>query len=102
MKDIQKARNNLSVEGDAISDYRNAAGLRKPMSLLYHCISCDRPVDISMRGVMSGPTQNFPAKKSLGPYTSFELDSVCVLLFYVWVTFGDAFCYLFQNSWKLK
>ena len=89
LKEIQKSRNPLynntqndhqhpaGGEGDhdVMLQLRNAAGLRKPM-LLYNCISCDRPVDISLRGVMGSIPQNFPAKKSMGPYTSYDLDNV--------------------------
>jgi len=72
LKEIQKSRNNLqphqhsseqSDNDDVMMQLRNAAGLRKPMTLLYNCISCDRPVDISWRGVMGSIPRNFPAKK---------------------------------------
>lgn len=79
LKEIQKSRNNLQADEhdhSVLLEMRNAAGLRRPMPLSYHCISCDRPVDITLRGVMGSIPQNFPAKKSMGPYTSFELDQL--------------------------
>eukprot|EP00111_Clytia_hemisphaerica_P002472 TCONS_00007069-protein len=83
LKEIQKSRTTLHHHDDVTNEedaimlqLRNAAGLRKPMSLLYNCISCDRPVDISMRGVMGSVPHNFPAKKSMGPYTSYDLESL--------------------------
>jgi len=80
LKEIQQSRNQSDSSdgsnGDVILDMRNAAGLRKPMPISYNCISCDRPVDISLRGVMGAVPQNFPAKKTMGPYTSYELDNV--------------------------
>lgn len=92
LKEIQKSRNNLqphqhqhsseqSDNDDVMMQLRNAAGLRKPMTLLYNCISCDRPVDISLRGVMGSIPRNFPAKKSMGPYTSYDLDNVSDVTF---------------------
>lgn len=76
LKEIQNSRTNLPDQSNMDFDLRNAAGLRKPMPLSYHCISCDRPVDVTMRGVLPPVPHNFPSKRSMGPHTTFELDQM--------------------------
>lgn len=56
----------------------DAAGIRKQLIQRFHCISCDRPVDM----LPTGPVPSLPAQmglnptKSPRPYTTFELDQI--------------------------
>ncbi|XP_060066599.1 glutamine-rich protein 2-like [Ylistrum balloti] len=56
----------------------DAAGIRKQLIQKFHCISCDRPVDLMPTGpVPSLPTHNGLAPtRSPRPYTTFELDQI--------------------------
>ncbi|XP_052685906.1 glutamine-rich protein 2-like isoform X3 [Crassostrea angulata] len=56
----------------------DAAGIRKQLIQKFHCISCDRPVDLVPTGpVPSLPTTNgLPPTRSPRPYTTFELDQI--------------------------
>ncbi|XP_048760461.2 uncharacterized protein LOC125669761 isoform X2 [Ostrea edulis] len=56
----------------------DAAGIRKQLIQRFHCISCDRPVDLVPTGpVPSLPTNNgLPPTRSPRPYTTFELDQI--------------------------
>lgn len=73
---MQKSRTEPGLQANLTCDLRNAAGFRTPVSLMYHCISCDRPIDLNMRGTHGPVVHNFPGKRSLGPYKTFELDQV--------------------------
>lgn len=56
----------------------DAAGIRRQLIQKFHCISCDRPVDI----VPTGPVPSLPSHNGLHPtrsprpYTTFELDQI--------------------------
>ena len=76
LKEMQKSRTEPGLQANLTCDLRNAAGFRTPVSLMYHCISCDRPIDLNMRGTHGPVVHNFPGKRSLGPYKTFELDQV--------------------------
>ncbi|KAK3593627.1 hypothetical protein CHS0354_025520 [Potamilus streckersoni] len=56
----------------------DAAGIRKQLVQRFHCISCDRPVDMVPTGpVPSLPNQSaLPPTRSPRPYTTFELDQI--------------------------
>lgn len=56
----------------------DAAGIRKQLIQRFHCISCDRPVDMMPTGAIPAlPNQMpMPASKSPRPYTTFELDQI--------------------------
>ncbi|XP_047130501.2 golgin subfamily B member 1 isoform X1 [Hydra vulgaris] len=73
LKDIQKKC--YSLLEDARLDKTNAAGLRKPLGS-YSCISCNRTVDVLTSGFMPTVPQKFPSKKTMAPYTSYELDQL--------------------------
>ncbi|CAL8085643.1 unnamed protein product [Calicophoron daubneyi] len=65
--------NCISPDGP-ISD--DAAGLRRGLMQHYHCISCDRPLQVA--GSPDTATflseRGFPSSKSSRPYTTYELD----------------------------
>ncbi|XP_039267414.2 glutamine-rich protein 2-like isoform X3 [Styela clava] len=63
---------------DVYQEGDEAAGFRKQLIQSYHCISCDRPVEMTPAGpIPSIPaTAGLPATKSVRPYTSFELDQI--------------------------
>ena len=59
----------------------DAAGIRRQLIQKYHCISCDRPIDI----VPTGPVPSMPSvsnhqalhpTRSPRPYLTFELDQI--------------------------
>lgn len=56
----------------------DAAGLRRQLLQHFHCISCDRPLEMAAHP----PAPSLPEKpaltvtKSMRPYTTFELDSI--------------------------
>ncbi|KAG9343729.1 hypothetical protein JZ751_013107 [Albula glossodonta] len=57
----------------------DAAGIRKQLVARFHCISCDRPVDMMTPGphlvtVPSAP--GLPSHRSSRPYTVYELEQV--------------------------
>lgn len=56
----------------------DAAGIRKQLIQRFHCISCDRPVDMMPTGpVPSLPAQSgLPPTRSPRPYTTFELEQI--------------------------
>nr|XP_015211483.1 PREDICTED: glutamine-rich protein 2 [Lepisosteus oculatus] len=57
----------------------DAAGIRKQLVARFHCISCDRPVDMLTPGphVVTMPSvPSLPLHKSSRPYTVYELEQV--------------------------
>ncbi|XP_045576234.1 glutamine-rich protein 2 isoform X3 [Salmo salar] len=57
----------------------DAAGIRKQLVARFHCISCDRPVDMLTPGphlVTVPSTPGLPSHKSNRPYTIYELEQV--------------------------
>ncbi|KAK2162512.1 hypothetical protein LSH36_97g05033 [Paralvinella palmiformis] len=75
LKALMKRLNNLRF-GEMEDD--DAAGIRKQLIQRFHCISCDRPVDMAPHGpVPSIPAPTaLPATRSTRPYTTFELDTI--------------------------
>jgi predicted nucleic acid-binding Zn-ribbon protein len=55
-----------------------AAGIRKQLIQRFHCISCDKPVDMSPRQpVASLPGQpGLPENRSMRPYLVYDLDQI--------------------------
>ena len=55
-----------------------AAGFRKPILRNFHCISCDRPLDMVQDDAV--PTlpicQALPGNRAIRPYTTFELEQI--------------------------
>ncbi|XP_069510798.1 glutamine-rich protein 2 isoform X5 [Ambystoma mexicanum] len=57
----------------------DAAGIRKQLIARFHCISCDRPVDMMVPGpqVITVPSMpSLPCHRSNRPYTVYELEQV--------------------------
>ncbi|KAA0705282.1 Glutamine-rich protein 2 [Triplophysa tibetana] len=57
----------------------DAAGIRKQLLAPFHCISCDRPVDMMTPGQQLCPlpyAPGLPSHKSSRPYTVYELEQV--------------------------
>ncbi|XP_056608292.1 glutamine-rich protein 2 isoform X2 [Triplophysa dalaica] len=57
----------------------DAAGIRKQLLARFHCISCDRPVDMMTPGQQLCPlpyAPGLPSHKSSRPYTVYELEQV--------------------------
>ena len=56
----------------------DAAGIRKQLLQRFHCISCDRQVDMYTHAPFpSIPQQGqMPVSKSARPHTTFELDQI--------------------------
>ena len=60
-------------------DAADAAGVRRKLPVQYHCISCNRPVELSVRD--SEPalpeSESLPYRKTKIPFTSYEVEQVC-------------------------
>ncbi|XP_033116915.1 glutamine-rich protein 2-like isoform X4 [Anneissia japonica] len=56
----------------------NAAGFRKPLMQKFHCISCDKPLDIATHGPIASLPESkpLPGNRSGRPYTTFELEQI--------------------------
>ncbi|XP_044838781.1 glutamine-rich protein 2 isoform X2 [Mauremys mutica] len=57
----------------------DAAGIRKRLMAHFHCISCDRPLEMVVPGptIMTIPSvPGLPSHRSLRPYTVYELEQV--------------------------
>ncbi|CAH8570351.1 unnamed protein product [Heterobilharzia americana] len=68
---------NLLPTGPIIDD---AAGLRRSLMQHYHCISCDRPLEVAVSqeylSTYSTDNRGFPMNKSIRPYTTYDLESL--------------------------
>ncbi len=55
-----------------------AAGFRKPLLRKFHCISCDRPLELLQDdAIPSLPvSQALPGSRAIRPYTTFELEQI--------------------------
>eukprot|EP00116_Pleurobrachia_bachei_P006293 sb/3466555/ len=56
----------------------DAAGMRRRL-LKFHCISCDRPVEVNAGGMIPSSlpvTYGFPGMRSNRPYTTYELELI--------------------------
>ncbi|KAK4468116.1 hypothetical protein MN116_008284 [Schistosoma mekongi] len=80
-KSLNKRLNTLTHDSSPtgrITD--DAAGLRRSLMQHYHCISCDRPLEVALsQEYLNGyPADNrgFPMNKSIRPYTTFDLESL--------------------------
>ncbi|VDP16398.1 unnamed protein product [Schistosoma margrebowiei] len=58
----------------------DAAGLKRSLMQHYHCISCDRPLEVALSqeylGSYPADSRGFPMNKSIRPYTTFDLESL--------------------------
>ncbi|CAH8860634.1 unnamed protein product [Trichobilharzia szidati] len=58
----------------------DAAGLRRSLMQHFHCISCDRPLEVALSQEhltnFSTDNRGFPVNKSIRPYTTFDLESL--------------------------
>ncbi|KAG6931592.1 glutamine rich 2, partial [Chelydra serpentina] len=57
----------------------DAAGIRKRLMAHFHCISCDRPLEMIVPGptIMTLPSvPGLPSHRSIRPYTIYELEQV--------------------------
>ncbi|XP_074870978.1 glutamine-rich protein 2 isoform X2 [Carettochelys insculpta] len=60
-------------------DADDAAGIRKRLMAHFHCISCDRPLEMAVPGpaITTVPSvPGLPSHRSLRPYTVYELEQV--------------------------
>ncbi|XP_005101334.1 glutamine-rich protein 2 isoform X2 [Aplysia californica] len=55
-----------------------AAGMKRQLIQRFHCLSCDKPVDVMPHGPIPSIPANYglPKSKSPRPYTTFELDQI--------------------------
>lgn len=76
IKEVQESRNKIARETHM--DTVDAAGIRRKLPVHYHCISCNRPVDVPFRD--SEPclpeSEGLPLRKMKIPYTSYEIEQV--------------------------
>ncbi|KAJ8037592.1 Glutamine-rich protein 2 [Holothuria leucospilota] len=56
----------------------DAAGFRKQLVQKYHCISCDRPLDMTPQAPLASlpESKGLPGTRSGRPYTTFELEQI--------------------------
>uniref|UniRef100_K7F3F6 DUF4795 domain-containing protein n=1 Tax=Pelodiscus sinensis TaxID=13735 RepID=K7F3F6_PELSI len=57
----------------------DAAGIRKRLMAHFHCISCDRPLEMVVPGptIMTIPSvPGLPSHRSIRPYTVYELEQI--------------------------
>lgn len=67
------------IAKEANVDLSNAAGIRRPLPVNFHCISCNRPVDVKYDKNVEPSlpkSERIPLKKSKGPYLTYEIDQV--------------------------
>ncbi|KAJ8251725.1 hypothetical protein GJAV_G00224440 [Gymnothorax javanicus] len=60
-------------------DLDDAAGIRRQLVARFHCISCDRPVDMMAPGphlITVPAAPGMPSHRSMRPYTVYELEQV--------------------------
>jgi hypothetical protein len=77
IKDVQESRDKIARETRV--DATDAAGVRRKLPIHYHCISCNRPVELSVRD--SEPalpeSESLPLRRMKIPFTSYEVEQVC-------------------------
>ncbi|PIK47449.1 putative glutamine-rich protein 2 isoform X3 [Apostichopus japonicus] len=56
----------------------DAAGFRKQLIQKFHCISCDRPLDMAPQAPLASlpESKGLPGTRSGRPYTTFELEQI--------------------------
>ncbi|XP_031561809.1 uncharacterized protein LOC116297676 [Actinia tenebrosa] len=75
--DVQKSRTMIAREANV--DLTGAAGLRRPLPIDFHCISCNRPVEVKYNSDVQPSlpkADSMHLKRSKGPYISYEMDQV--------------------------
>ncbi|KAK3728561.1 hypothetical protein QZH41_011642 [Actinostola sp. cb2023] len=73
--DVQKSRTMIAREANV--DLSGAAGLRRPLPINFHCISCNRPIEVKYNREIEPSlpkADSIQMKKSKGPFLSYELD----------------------------
>ena len=77
--DIDSQLNEIRMnQKETVPPEDGAAGIRKQLLPDFHCISCDRPVDVYQNeAVPSLPVgQALPGNRATRPYTTFELEQI--------------------------
>ena len=85
-EEFEKLKRNLEIQLKRVEDNvqdptipeDGAAGFRKPLLRDFHCISCDKPVEILQQEAIPSLSlpQSLPGNRSIHPYTTFELDDI--------------------------
>ncbi|CAH8617599.1 unnamed protein product [Schistosoma haematobium] len=80
-KSINKRLNSFTHDTSPIRQITDdAAGLKRSLMQHYHCISCDRPLEVALSqeylGSYPADSRGFPMNKSIRPYTTFDLESL--------------------------
>ncbi|XP_072167808.1 uncharacterized protein [Diadema setosum] len=72
-----KAVSAKMVRSKEVETGEDAAGFRRPLQK-FHCISCDRPLDMTPQTPIASLPENkgLPANRSGRPYTTFELEQI--------------------------
>nr|CAH8861635.1 unnamed protein product [Trichobilharzia regenti] len=77
-KRFSSFNNDSLLSGGQVTD--DAAGLRRSLMQHFHCISCDRPLEVALSQEhltnFSTDNRGFPVNKSIRPYTTFDLESL--------------------------
>ena len=87
IKDVQESRDKIARETRV--DGTDAAGVRRKLPIHYHCISCNRPVELPVRD--SEPalpeSESLPYRRMKIPFTSYEVEQVCSFALFKRVAF---------------
>ena len=79
IKDVQESRDKFARETRV--DATDAAGVRRKLPIHYHCISCNRPVELPVRD--SEPTlpenDSLPYRRMKFPFVSYDVEQVSSL-----------------------
>ncbi|XP_028402511.1 uncharacterized protein LOC114525384 [Dendronephthya gigantea] len=77
IKDVQDSRDKI-VRETRVDATANAAGVRRKLPIHYHCISCNRPVELAVRD--SEPTlpesESLPLRRMKIPFTSYDVEQL--------------------------
>ena len=80
IKDVQESRDKFARETRV--DATDAAGVRRKLPIHYHCISCNRPVELPVRD--SEPAlpehESLPYRRIKFPFASYDVEQVSLQL----------------------
>ena len=79
IKDVQESRDKFARETRV--DATDAAGVRRKLPIHYHCISCNRPVELPVRDSEPALPENdsLPYRRMKFPFVSYDVEQVSSL-----------------------
>ncbi|XP_059163883.1 uncharacterized protein C16orf96 homolog [Physella acuta] len=75
---LKALNNKMKAMGSAWQIDEEAAGMKKQLIQRFHCLSCDKPLDVMPHPPISSIPASYglPMSRSPGPYTSLQLDLI--------------------------